>query len=50
MNEQLKELLLIEYGTLLFDYDNSKDYFYMQVNISKRNAINTLLEVPLIDK
>lgn len=41
--------LLFEYGALMYDFEHCKDIFEKRKIFNKMNAINTLLDVPLIE-
>lgn len=49
MKPELKDLLLEHYGELMYDKANSNDYFKNRRIESKMNAINLLLDLPLIN-
>ena len=41
--------LLFEYGALMHDFEHSKCVFERHKLVGKMNAINTLLDLPLIE-
>jgi len=41
--------LLFEYGASMHDFEHCKDMFERRKIFNKMNAINTLLDVPLIE-
>lgn len=43
------DLLLFEYGALMHDFEHCKCMFEKHKLVGKMNAINTLLDVPLIE-
>jgi hypothetical protein len=44
-----REKMLLDYGGLLYDFENSKDIFKKRRIVAQMNLINAILEVPKVE-
>jgi hypothetical protein len=44
-----KEKMLLDYGGLLYDFENTKDMFQKRRIVAQMNVINAILEVPKVE-
>ena len=48
MNQETIDNLLSYYGELMYEHENTKDYFVKRKVLNKMNLINELLELPKV--